>query len=201
MVKIICAEVCAMTTTTGFVSKKTAVVIAIVAASAISAVLAAAALAPVYASAFDGPRFGMHGGPPGAFGAGPFGYVGMPPWLGHGAEANWTGSIPLNSVQADVIEVVKSNVNVSVADAASAAEQSIGADSRVFSVLLTPSNGYLVYTALGIDSANNLHKVTVDAGNGSVLDSAQIEMGMMMSGSWKGHHGFRDGMQGQNQTG
>ena len=190
-----------MTTTTAFVSKKTAVVIAIVAAGAISAVLAAAALAPVYASAFGGPRFGMHGGPPGAFGAGPFGYGGMPPWLGHGAEANWTGSIPLNSVQADVIEAVKSNVNVSVADAASAAEQSIGADSRVFSVLLTPSNGYLVYTALGIDSANNLHKVTVDAGNGSVLDSAQIEMGMMMSGSWKGHHGFRDGMQGQNQTG
>jgi hypothetical protein len=200
MVKIICAEVCAMTTTTGFVSKKTAVVIAIVAAGAISAVLAAAALAPVYASAFGGPRFGMHGGPPGAFGAGPFGYGGMPPWLGHRAEANWTGSIPLDSVQADVIEAVKSNVNVSVADAASAAKQSIGADSRVFSVLLTPSNGYLVYTALGIDSANNLHKVTVDAGNGSVLDSAQIEMGMMMSGSWKGHHGFRDGMQEQNQT-
>ena len=107
-------------TTTRFVSKKTAVVIAIVAAGAISAVLVAAAMAPVYASAFGGPRFGMHGGPPGAFGAGPFGYGGMPPWLGQGAEANWTGSIPLDSVQADVIEAVKSNVNVSVADAASA---------------------------------------------------------------------------------
>ena len=97
--------------------------------------------------------------------------------------------------------VVVTLAGIAIADAASAAEQSIGADSRVFSVLLTPNNGYLVYTALGIDSANNLHKVTVDAGNGSVLDSAQIELGMMRSGPWKGHHGFRDGMQEQNQTG
>jgi hypothetical protein len=163
--------------TAKFVSKKTAL-IAIIAAGAASAIVAAIVLSPLPAIAEFGPRFSMHGGP-GNHGGGPFGHGG---WYGD-VEANWTGSVPLQSVRSDIIESVKTMANVSIADAASAAEQSIGDDGRVFSVSLAPSNGYLVYTAFGIDSSNNVHRVIVDAGNGEVLDSAQVDM----EGHWAAH--------------
>lgn len=173
---------------TKFISKKTAIV-AIVAAGAVSAILAVAFLAPAAASPF-GPRFGMHGGfgPGGHFGGGHGGMWQQGQWA---SDANWTGSVPLESIQADVIESIKGKVNASVGDAEAAAMESIGDGSEVFSVTAAPVNGYLVYMVHGIDSSNNLHMVIVDAGNGQVLDSSEIDASQMMGGPWKAHSGMQ----------
>lgn len=166
-----------------YINNKT-VIIAIVAVGAIAAIVAAATLAgPV--SAF-GPRgFWAHGGGPGYFGPGHFGggYGGM-----MSENANWTGSVSVESVSADAIESIKSKVNVSVSEVESAAKQAIGEGSEICCVMLAPVNGYIVYVAHGIDSSNNIHRVIVDAGNGQVLDSAQVDMGMHGSfGPWGAH--------------
>ncbi|MGH9992563.1 MAG: PepSY domain-containing protein [Nitrososphaera sp.] len=172
---------------TRFVNKKT-LAIGIIAVAGIVAVLAVANFAQARANS-SGSGYWMHGGPPGYFGGGPYGHFGGMTY--QGSEANWTGSVPLESVRTEVIEAIKSKVTVSVSEAESAAVGSIGDGSQVFSVALAPVNGYIVYVVHGIDSSNNLHRVIVDAGNGNVLDSAQVDMAG--HGSWKAH-GYGAGM-------
>jgi hypothetical protein len=156
-----------------YLSSKTAI-IAIVAVGAIAAIVVAATLArPI--SAFGPRAFWAHDGNPGYFGYG---------HLGEGTmahNANWTGSVPIGSVGADMIESIKFKVNVSVGEVESAAKQAIGEGSEVCCVTLAPVNRYLVFVAHGIDSSNNIHRVVVDAGNGQVLESAQVDM----AGPWK----------------
>ncbi len=166
---------------TRFVNKKT-LAIGIVAAAGIAAVIAAANFAQARANMY-GSGYWMHGGPPGHFGAQPYGHFGGMAY--QGSDANWTGSVPVESVRNEVIETIKSKVTVSVSEAESVAAGSIGDGSQVFSVALAPVNGYIVYVVHGIDSSNNLHRVIVDAGNGNVLDSAQVDMAG--HGSWKAH--------------
>src|SRR5687767_9306477 len=96
-----------------YVNRKTAL-IAVAGVGAVSAILLAVALIPNPVSAF-GPARWMHGGEYGGFGPGHFG--------SHGAyEANWTGSVPIDSVRNDVIQSVKSKVNITVSDAEAAAK-------------------------------------------------------------------------------
>ena len=78
-----------------YINRKTAI-IAVAGVGAVSAILLAVALVPNPVSAF-GPGRWMHGG----FGPGHFGPHGM-------YEANWTGSVPVDSVRNDVIQSVKS---------------------------------------------------------------------------------------------
>ena len=157
-----------------YINRKTAI-IAVAGVGAVSAILLAVALVPNPVSAL-GPGRWMHGG----FGPGHFGPYGM-------YEANWTGSVPVDSVRNDVIQSVKSKVNVTVSDAESAARESIGEGSEVFAVMLAPINGYLVYMVHGIDSSNEVFKIVVDAGNGEILESGRMDMGGF--GPWKGHGG------------
>jgi hypothetical protein len=160
---------------TRYINRKT-VLIAVVGAGAVSAILLAAALVPNPVSAF-GPGRWMHGGGYGGYGPGHFGPGGM-------HEANWTGSVPVESIRNDVIESIKSKVNITVSEAESAAKQSLGDGSEICCVMLTPLNGYLVYAVHGIDGSNGVVKVIVDAGNGKVLESGEIGMGGF---GWKGH--------------
>ena len=155
-----------------YINRKTAV-IAVVAVGAVSAILLAVALIPNPVSAF-GPQRWMHGGS-GEFGQGHFG-----PY-----EANWTGSVPVESIRDDVIQSVKSKLNVTVSEAEAAAKQSIGDGSEVCCVMLAPANGYLVYMVHGIDGSNGMFTVIVDAGNGEVLESGKMDMGGF--GQWKGY--------------
>jgi hypothetical protein len=159
-----------------YINRKTAV-IAVVAVGAVSAILLAVALIPNPVSAF-GPERWMHGGGVGGFGPGHFGSYGA-------YEANWTGSVPVESIRDDVIQSVKSKVNVTVSEAEAAAKQSIGDGSEVCCVMLAPANGYLVYMVHGIDSSNEIFTVIVDAGNGEVLESGMMDTGGF--GQWKGH--------------
>ena len=160
---------------TKYINRKT-VIVAIAGLGALAAILLAAGLVPNPASAF-GPGKWMHGGGYGGFGPGHFGGGGM-------YEGNWTGSVPVESIHEEIIQSVKSKVNITVSQAESAAKQSIGDGSEVFAVMLAPINGYLVYVVHGIDSSDEMFHVVVDAGNGEVLESGTGDMGGF--GSWKG---------------
>lgn len=92
---------------------------------------------------------------------------------------NLTSSINLMSV---ISNAIGSNINVSLSDAATTAETSVGNGSHAASAELGENNGYLVYNIMVIDPSMNFSKVVVDPGNGEVLSSKQLskEEHMMM---------------------
>ena len=97
---------------------------------------------------------------------------------------NITSSINLMSV---ISNAIGSNINVSLSDAATTAETSVGNGSHAASAELGENNGYLVYNIMVIDPSMNFSKVVVDPGNGEVLLSEPISKGqhMMMGGMHK----------------
>lgn len=84
---------------------------------------------------------------------------------------NLTSSINLMSV---ISNAIGSNINVSLSDAATTAETSVGNGSHAASAELGENNGYLVYNIMVIDPSMNFSKVVVDPGNGEVLSSKQL---------------------------
>src|SRR5918992_810090 len=92
---------------------------------------------------------------------------------------NITSSINLMSV---ISNAIGSNINVSLSDAATTAESSVGNGSHAASAELGENNGYLVYNVMVIDPSMNFSKVVVDPGNGEVLFNKQLskEEHMMM---------------------
>jgi hypothetical protein len=99
---------------------------------------------------------------------------------------NITSSINLMNI---IHQAIGSKVNVSLSDAATTAEGSIGNNSHAVAAHIDDKNGYLVYNVMVIDPSMNLSKVIVDPGNGEVLLSEQIskEEHMMMHGMGKQH--------------
>jgi hypothetical protein len=99
---------------------------------------------------------------------------------------NITSSINLMDI---IHQAIGSKVNVSLSDAATTAEGSIGNNSHAVAAHIDDKNGYLVYNVMVIDPSMNLSKVIVDPGNGEVLLSEQIskEEHMMMHGMGKQH--------------
>lgn len=97
---------------------------------------------------------------------------------------NVTSSINLMNI---IGNAIGSNINVSLSDASTAAETSVGNDSHAVSAELGEKNGYLVYNVMVINPSMNFSKVVVDPGNGEVLLSEQIskEQHMMMHGMGK----------------
>src|SRR5579885_71115 len=166
-------------------AKKIVIVAAIAAvASAALAIGLAFALAPAPAFAAGHPwMFGPHRG------FGPWNHAGPMMWQqgwngnsfgymtsGNESKANWTGTVSISSLKAGIIDTIKSNVKVDLADAASAAEKALGSGGRVGAITLAPVNGYLVYQAYGIDSSNNIHRLIIDVGKGNLLENNQINM-------------------------
>src|SRR5918998_6670520 len=92
---------------------------------------------------------------------------------------NITSSINLMSV---ISNAIGSNINVSLSDAATTAESSVGNGSHAASAELGENNGYLVYNVMVIDPSMNFSKVVIDPGNGEVLFNKQLskEEHMMM---------------------
>jgi uncharacterized membrane protein YkoI len=97
---------------------------------------------------------------------------------------NITGSINLMNV---IGEAIGSNINVSLSDAATTAETSVGNDSHAVSAELGEEGTFLVYNIMVIDPNMNFSKVIVDPGNGEVISSEQIskEQHMKMHGKDK----------------
>jgi hypothetical protein len=109
---------------------------------------------------------------------------------------NITSSINLMNI---IGQAIGSNVNVSLSDAATTAEGSIGNDSHAVAAHIDEQNGYLVYNVMVIDPSMNFSKVIVDPGNGQVLFSKQLskEEHMMMHGMMgPGMMGMGPGMMG-----
>jgi uncharacterized membrane protein YkoI len=94
---------------------------------------------------------------------------------------NITSSINLMNI---IHQAIGSKVNVSLSDAATTAEASVGNNSHAVAAHIDDKNGYLVYNVMVIDPSMNLSKVIVDPGSGEVLLSEQIskEEHMMMHG-------------------
>ena len=97
---------------------------------------------------------------------------------------NITSSINLMNI---IGNAIGSNINVSLSDASTAAETSVGNDSHAVSAELGEKSGFLVYNIMVIDPSMNFSKVVVDPGNGEVLLSEPISKGqhMMMGGMHK----------------
>ena len=95
---------------------------------------------------------------------------------------NITSSINLMNI---IGQAIGSNVNVSLSDAATTAEGSVGNDSHAVAAHIDEQNGYLVYNIMVIDPSMNFSKVIVDPGNGQVLFSKQLskEEHRMMHGT------------------
>jgi hypothetical protein len=104
--------------------------------------------------------------------------------------ANITGSIPIFPT---IAKAIASQVHTSLVNASMTAEKTVGGDAHAVSSRLGVENGFLVYTIWTIDSNNNIHRVIVDAGDGTVLSNQQIsmrEMMMMMRGGMGGGDGM-----------
>jgi hypothetical protein len=108
---------------------------------------------------------------------------------------NITSSINLMNI---IHQAIGSKINVSLSDAATTAEASVGNGSHAVAAHIDEQNGYLVYNVMVIDPSMNFSKVIVDPGNGQVLLSKQIskeehmrmhgrmDSGMMMEGPQQG---------------
>ena len=90
---------------------------------------------------------------------------------------NITGTIQLGPI---IAKAIASQVNVSLANASTTAEKSVGPSAHAVALRIGVVHGFLVYMALVVDSNNNFHGVLVDAGNGKVLASTQMSMMAMM---------------------
>ena len=100
---------------------------------------------------------------------------------------NVTSSINLMNI---ITNALGSQIKVSLSNATTTAESSVGNNSHAVAAHLGDENEYLVYTIFVIDPNMNFHTVIVDPGNGQVLSSKQIskEEHLMMhkgnDGSW-----------------
>jgi uncharacterized protein (DUF2147 family) len=99
---------------------------------------------------------------------------------------NVTSSINLRNI---ISNAIGSQINVSLSNATTTAETSIGNNSHAVAARLGDVNGYLVYTIFVSDPNMNFNKVIVDPGNGQVLSSKQMskeEHAMMHKGMMMG---------------
>ena len=84
---------------------------------------------------------------------------------------NVTSSINLRNI---ISNALGSQIKVSLSNATTIAENSIGNNSHAVAAHIGDENGYLVYTIFVLDPNMNFNTVIVDPGNGQVLSSKQI---------------------------
>ena len=94
-----------------------------------------------------------------------------------GAGSNITGSL---SFQNMLVRKAGSAVHISLANASTIAEKTVGPNSHAVSVRIGVVRGFVVYIALVSDINHSIHRVLVDAGNGKVLSSTQLSIATMM---------------------
>jgi uncharacterized membrane protein YkoI len=86
---------------------------------------------------------------------------------------NVTSSINLMNI---ITNALGSQIKVSLSNATTTAENSVGNNSHAVAAHLGDENGYLVYTIFVLDPNMNFNRVLVDPGNGQVLSSKQMSM-------------------------
>jgi uncharacterized membrane protein YkoI len=104
---------------------------------------------------------------------------------------NITGSIDIMSV---ISKAISSQAKISLSNASSTAEKSIGNNSHAVAAHISGDNGYLVYTVVIVDSNGKVHKMIIDPANGKILLSRELSgfeaMMMMHQGMRTGGHGM-----------
>ena len=83
---------------------------------------------------------------------------------------NISGSIPLQSI---VSQALRSEIQVSMAEAITTVQNTTGENSSVVAAYLSPLQGFLVYNIGVIDANNTLYKSIVDPGNGEILYTSE----------------------------
>src|ERR687896_119748 len=113
---------------------------------------------------------------------------------------NVTSSINLMNV---ISNAIGSQINVSLSNATTTAETSVGNNSHAVAAHIGDVNGYLVYTIFVLDPNMNFNTVIVDPGNGQVLSSKQIskEEHAMMHKGMMGPGMMGPGMMGPGMMG
>jgi hypothetical protein len=109
---------------------------------------------------------------------------------------NVTSSINLMNI---ITDALGSQIKVSLSNATTTAENSVGNNSHAVAAHLGDVNGYLVYTIFVLDPNMNFNTVIVDPGNEQVLSSKQIskeEHLMMHKGMMMGPGMMGPGMMG-----
>src|SRR6185312_10994196 len=96
-----------------------------------------------------------------------------------GNQSNITGSVKLSTVMGNALV---SQIKVSLSQAATTAENTVGNNSHAAAAHFGIENGYLTYTVWVIDGTYTFHRVIVDAGNGKVLLSQPVSKGGPMMG-------------------
>lgn len=90
------------------------------------------------------------------------------------AGMNFSSSINVHDVLA---QSLASKVNLTLSDAISIAETTIGEGSFAKEASLEAKHGYLVYMVKVSDSENEKHKVIIDPGTGEVIMTKKIDYG------------------------
>jgi uncharacterized membrane protein YkoI len=113
---------------------------------------------------------------------------------------NVTSSINLMNI---ITNALGSQIKVSLSNATTIAENSVGNNSHAVAAHLGDENGYLVYTIFVLDPSMNFNTVIVDPGNGQVLSSKQISMEehLMMHKGMMGPGMMGPGMMGPGMMG
>jgi uncharacterized membrane protein YkoI len=113
---------------------------------------------------------------------------------------NVTSSINLMNI---ITNALGSQIKVSLSNATTIAENSVGNNSHAVAAHLGDENGYLVYTIFVLDPSMNFNTVIVDPGNGQVLLSKQISMEehLMMHKGMMGPGMMGPGMMGPGMMG
>jgi plastocyanin len=108
---------------------------------------------------------------------------------------NFTGSIRISPT---LLQTIQSKSSVTLITAITNAERGVGPNSHAIFARLGIANGFLIYIINVIDANHNIHRITVDAGNGKVLTSQQIPGGMFGQGGMMGLGGMfgQGGMMG-----
>jgi uncharacterized membrane protein YkoI len=117
-----------------------------------------------------------------------------------GGGENVTSSINLMNI---ISNAIGSQIKVSLSNATTTAETSVGNNSHAVAAHIGDVNGYLVYTIFVLDPNMNFNTVIVDPGNGQVLSSKQMSMEehLMMHKGMMGPGMMGPGMMGPGMMG
>ena len=98
--------------------------------------------------------------------------------------SNWSSSYNITSsinMKSLIGQAIASEVKVSLTNASSIAEQSVGPNSHAIKAELDMKKEYLTYRIVVVDNNFEMHKVIVDPGNGKVLFTGPVSKWDKMS--------------------
>jgi hypothetical protein len=118
--------------------------------------------------------------------------INSPP--GNGGTGNTSNTSGTISIISPIVNGFKSLMRVSLLDAITTAQNSLGGNSTTVAAFIHPSNGFIVYDTYVLDANNNIHKIVVDPANGRILISEPLSLMELMMMVHGGGMGIGSGM-------